>query len=142
MYIVPYIVEQPVKSKTEFTMYKAWVFLENGGTQLWEEEGTPQEIVERCLTPNGFQGKITSTENDCLMFEISPKTDFSDLYRWEDFLQETKDISDAFVLRPFIWIGDVPGEYDEWGWREECEEVSLGRFGNVADLWTRLLPRL
>jgi hypothetical protein len=72
------------------------------------------------------------------MFKMDDKTDFSDLYKWSEFLQEAKDIPDVFVLRPFIWIGNKPGECDEWGWREECEGVSLGRFGTLADLWSML----
>jgi hypothetical protein len=139
MYIVPYTIDPPVKSKAGFQLFKAQVFLANGGNQVWEEEGTPQEIVKTHLTPNGFHGKITSTKNNCLMFKLDDKTDFSDLYKWKEFLQDAKDVPDVFVLRPFIWIGNAkPGEYDDWGWREECEGVSLGRFGTLAELWGML----
>ena len=139
MYIVPYTIDPPVKSKAGFQLFKAQVFLANGGNQVWEEEGTPQEIVNTHLTPNGFHGKITSTKNNCLMFKLDDKTDFSDLYKWKEFLQDAKDVPDVFVLRPFIWIGNSkPGEYDDWGWREECEGVSLGRFGTLAELWGML----
>ena len=137
MYIVPYMLDPPIKSKAGFHLFKAQVFLANGG-KVWEEEGTPQEIVDTHLTPNGIHGKITSTKKNCLMFKMDNKTDFSDLYKWEEFLQEAKDISDVFVLRPFIWIGDKPGESDEWGWKEECDTLSLGRFGTLTYLWSML----
>lgn len=152
MFIVPYYIEKPVKSKV-FTTWKAWVFLGNGGTQVWmseadqseAEDATSQEdkvkdIVENYLTPNGFTGKTRYEKKaNCLYMEISPKTDFSDLYTWTEMLKDAKDIPNEFILRPFVWIGDTPGKSDEWGWREQCEKVGLGSYGTIATLWHGML---
>lgn len=146
MFIVPYYIEKPVKSKL-FTTWKAWVFLGNGGTQVWMSEADKSEaeseaaektkdVIANYLTPNGFTGKSRhDKKKNCLYMEISPNTDFSDLYTWSEMLKEAKDIPNEFILRPFVWIGDSPGTSDEWGWREQCEKVSLGGYGTIATLW-------
>ena len=148
MFIVPYYIEKPVKSKL-FTTWKAWVFLANGGTEVWmseadtrrvSEEGESskhqKEVINNYLAPNGFAGKTRYDKNaNCLYMEITPTTDFSDLYTWTEMLKEAKDIPREFILRPFVWIGDSPGQADEWGWREQCEKVSLGGYGTIATLW-------
>lgn len=148
MFIIPYYIEKPVKSKL-FTTWKAWVFLGNGGTQVWmseadkdaaDKENKVKDIVENYLTPNGFTGKTRYDKKaNCLYMEISPKTDFSDLYTWTEMLKDAKDIPNEFILRPFVWIGDSPGVSDEWGWREECEKVALGNYGTMATLWDGML---
>ena len=149
MFIIPYYIEKPVKSKV-FTSWKAWVFLANGGKEVWiseadtrrgseagqSNEETQKDIVENYLTPNGFTGKTRYDKKaNCLYMEISPKTDFSDLYTWSEMLKDAKDIPNEFILRPFVWIGDSPGASDEWGWREQCEKVALGNYGSIATLW-------
>jgi hypothetical protein len=153
MFIIPYYIEKPVKSKV-FTSWKAWVFLANGGKEVWiseadtrrgseadtrrgsDEGETQKDIVENYLTPNGFTGKTRYDKKaNCLYMEISPKTDFSDLYTWTEMLKDAKDIPNEFILRPFVWIGDSPGASDEWGWREQCEKVALGNYGSIATLW-------
>jgi hypothetical protein len=173
MFIIPYYIEKPVKSKV-FTSWKAWVFLANGGKEVWMSEAdtrrgseadtrrgseadtrrgseadtrrgseagqsneeTQKDIVENYLIPNGFTGKTRYDKKaNCLYMEISPKTDFSDLYTWSEMLKDAKDIPNEFILRPFVWIGDSPGASDEWGWREQCEKVALGNYGTIATLW-------
>ena len=140
MFIVPYYIEKPLKSKL-FTTWKAWVFLGNGGTQVWtSEEGESskhqKEVINNYLAPNGFAGKTRYDKKaNCLYMEITPTTDFSDLYTWSEMLKEAKDIPKEFILRPFVWIGDSPGTSDEWGWREQCEKVCLGAYGSIATLW-------
>jgi hypothetical protein len=139
MFIIPYYIEKPVKSKV-FTTWKAWVFLGNGGTQVWvseaDEENKVKDIIENYLTPNGFTGKTRLHKKaNCVYMEISPNTDFSDLYTWTEMLKEAMDIPNEFILRPFVWIGDTPGASDEWGWREQCEKLSLGSYGTIATLW-------
>jgi len=156
MFIIPYYIEKPVKSKV-FTTWKAWVFLGNGGTQVWSdaadtrrgdaadtrrggEENKVKDIIENYLTPNGFTGKTRhDKKGNCVYMEISPNTDFSDLYTWTEMLKDAMDIPNEFILRPFVWIGDTPGVSDEWGWREQCEKVSLGTYGTIATLWDGML---
>jgi hypothetical protein len=142
MFIIPYYIEKPVKSKL-FTTWKAWVFMANGGKELWsdaaDEENKVKDVVANYLTPNGFTGKTRHDKKaNCLYMDINPestRTDFSDLYTWVEMLKDAKDIPNEFILRPFIWIGDTPGAVDEWGWREQCENVSLGGYGTIATLW-------
>jgi hypothetical protein len=147
MFIIPYYIEKPIKTKL-FTTWKAWVFLGNGGTQVWMSEAdqseadqseageSQKEVINNYLAPNGFAGKTRYDKKaNCLYMEISPDTDFSDLYTWGEMLKEAKDIPREFILRPFVWIGDSPGQADEWGWREQCEKVSLGAYGSIATLW-------
>ena len=140
MFIVPYYIEKPIKSKL-FTTWKAWVFLGNGGTEVWmSEDGESskhqKEVINNYLAPNGFAGKTRYDKKaNCMYMEITPTTDFSDLYTWAEMLKEAKDIPKEFILRPFVWIGDSPGTADEWGWREQCEKVCLGAYGSIATLW-------
>ena len=164
MFIIPYYIEKPVKTKL-FTTWKAWVFLGNGGTQVWMSEADThrvseadthrvseadtrrvsessdsskdqKEVINNYLAPNGFVGKTRYDKKaNCMYMEINPTTDFSDLYTWTEMLKEGKDIPREFILRPFVWIGETPGASDEWGWREQCEKVSLGAYGSIATLW-------
>jgi len=134
MFIVPYYIEAPVQ--LDFKLWKAWVFLANGGTHVWEESCTSKEAIADYLKPNGFTGKSRyDKKKDTLFMEISPTTDFSELYTWMEFLKEGKDIPKEFILRPLTWIGESPGLMDDWGWKDQCQEVSLGKFGTMADLW-------
>jgi hypothetical protein len=135
MFIIPYYIEES-KSKAGFKMWKAWVFLANGGKEIWEtdEDCSAQEVIEEYLTPNGFTGK-TLEKNGCLLMTIDKSTDFSELYTWKEFLQQEKGVPAVPVLKPFFWIGDTPGIVDDWGWNEQCESVNLGRFGSLAKLW-------
>lgn len=109
-------------------------------TRRVSEEGESskhqKEVINNYLAPNGFAGKTRYDKKaNCMYMEITPTTDFSDLYTWTEMLKEAKDIPREFILRPFVWIGDSPGEVDEWGWREQCEKVSLGAYGSIATLW-------
>lgn len=143
MFIVPYYIETPIKSKL-FTTWKAWVFLGNGGTEVWmsEADETPKDVINNYLTPNGFTGKTRYDKKaNCLYMEISPNTDFSDLYTWTEFMKDAKDIPKEFILRPFVWIGDSPGLSDDWGWREQCEKVPLGSYGSIATLWDGIINK-
>lgn len=140
MFIIPYYIEDPVESKATFKMWKAWVFLANGGTMIWETDGpcTADEAIANYLQPNGFVGNTRyHKKTDCLYMNIKGM-DFSDVYTWTEFLKEDTDIPNEFILRPFVWVGESPGLVDDWGWREQCEKVSLGKFGNLATLWDRI----
>ena len=140
MFILPYYIEEPVQSKAGFQLWKAWVFLANGGKQVWEtdEDCSEKEVIDGYLTPNGFFGK-TVKKGDCLLIQISKNTDFSELYTWKEFLEAEKDVPNVPVLRPLFWVGEHPGMLDDWGWKEQCE-VSLGRFGTLAKLWECITP--
>jgi hypothetical protein len=57
-------------------------------------------------------------------------------------LKESKDIPNECILRPFVWVGESPGQVDEWGWREQCENVSLGTYGSIATLWDAMIKNI
>jgi hypothetical protein len=42
------------------------------------------------------------------------------------------------IFRPFIWVDSEDNKEDDWGWREECQGVSFGKFGTLEDLWEGL----
>jgi len=154
MYIVPYYLEESVQTSpklgggaaapttlSEFKLWKAWVFLVNGGKQVWETEEpcSVKEVVANYLTPNGFLGKVVHSTKTCVYFKIDRAMNLSDLYSWKEFLERAEDIPDVPVLRPVIWVGDKPGVKDDWGWSEQCAEVSLGKYGTLEKLWQGLV---
>jgi hypothetical protein len=127
MLIVPYF---PIKDKT------LWVFL-SGGTAVWEtDEAKCSEkfIVDNYLTPNGLFGKVKKFTKTTLFFELDNRTNINNFYTWSEFLEKEAPIPNVDIFRPFIWLGDVIGERDEWGWYEVCEEVYVGKIG-LIDLW-------
>ena len=143
MFIIPYYIEEPKETahKSDCKVWKAWVFLSKGGTQVWEtdEACSVKEVVDSYLTPNGFVGEVSHKTKTCVYFRIQKdKTNLSDLYTWKEFLEKDQDIPDVPVLRPFIWVGDAIGVKDDWGWSEQCAEVSLGKYGTLLNLWTAL----
>jgi hypothetical protein len=140
MFIIPYYLDETVKSSSDFKLWKVWVFLVNGGKQVWEtdEPCTTQETIDNYLTPNGFVGQHTFYKGS-LYFKIDKSMNLSDLHNWKDFLEKAEDIPDVPVLRPLIWVGDKPGVKDDWGWSEQCAEVSLGKYGTLETLWQGLV---
>jgi hypothetical protein len=142
MFIIPYFVKNELESISEFKIWNAWVFLASGGSAVWEtdEDCGESEIVDIYLKPNGFVGRVTSVTANCLYYELNPSAmDMKNYYMWSDSFD-----SEANVFRPFIWLGAAnpfdpsTSLRDQWGWFEECEMISLGKYGNAADLWTGL----
>jgi len=131
MLIVPYKLQQ--ESQRLWTL---WLFLSNGKT-VWEtdEEICSQKfILDNYLTPNGLFGKVKII-GKTLYCELNEKTNINNFYTWTEFLQKGAEISKVDLFRPFTWVGEVLGEKDDWGWYEECEQVSLGKAG-LINLWT------
>jgi hypothetical protein len=140
MFIVPYFLKKPVLN-TDFNLVILWIFL-SGGVNIWEtdEENCSEKfIVDNYLTPNGIFGKVQKMTNTTLFFEIDERTDIDSFYTMTDFLKNNTEVTGVDIFRPFVWLGDSKvGERDEWGWYEECEKVSLGKFGNLGQLWTSI----
>ena len=142
MYIIPYFLTESKKG-SHFYIKTAWVFLKNGGMTVWEtDEATCTEkfILENYLTPNGFFGKITKRTKTSVFFQIdTTKTILNDFYSWSDFLKKEAEIPNtADMFRPFFWVDSEDNKDDDWGWHEECKDVSFGKFGTLADLWEGL----
>jgi hypothetical protein len=137
MFIIPYyFTKSQVQSKTEFKLWKAYVFLSGGS--IWETEEkkiSAVKVVDSYLTPNGFVGRVTLVTKTAMYFEIDQeKTNLKNFYYWTDSFAEADD-----VFRPFTWLGDTrPGQEDDWGWSEECDSLPLGKFGTATDLWKGL----
>lgn len=130
MLIVPYKLQQNNKS-----LWTLWVFLSNG-TTIWEtdeEKSSEKFILDNYLTPNGLFGKGKIIGN-ILYFELNEKTNIDNFYTWTEFLQKEAEIPKVDLFRPFTWVGESIGEKDDWGWYEECEQVSLGKVG-LINLW-------
>lgn len=136
MFIIPYYLDEPIKSSSEFKLWKASVFLVKGGTEVWEtdEPCNVDETINNYLIPNGFVGEHKFYKGS-LYIKIDKNMDFSNLYTWKEFLEKAEDISNVPVLRPLFWVGDKPGVKDDWGWSEQCAEVSLGKYGSLETLW-------
>ena len=136
MFIIPYyFVKDAVQSKTEFKLWKAYVFLTGG--EIWEtseKKISASQIVDSYLTPNGFVGRVTLVTKTAMYFEVDQeKTNLKNFYYW------TETFEDRDLFRPFTWLGDTqPGQEDDWGWSEECNSLQLGKFGTATDLWKGL----
>jgi hypothetical protein len=138
MFIIPYyFVKDDVQSKTEFKLWKAYVFLTDGS--IWEtckdkKKITAAKAVDSYLTPNGFVGRVTLVTKTAMYFEVDQeKTNLKNFYYWTD------SYAAEDVFRPFTWLGDTrPGQEDDWGWSEECDSLLLGKFGTATDLWKGL----
>jgi len=139
MFIIPYYVDETITSSSEFKLWKVWVFLAKGGTEVWETEEpcNTQETMDNYLTPNGFVGQHTFYKGS-LYFKMDKSMDLSNLYNWKEFLEKAEDIPDIPVLRPLFWVGDKPGVKDDWGWSEQCSDVILGKYGSLEKLWDRI----
>ncbi len=131
MLIVPY------KLQCENLIWTLWIFLSNG--LLWETDEeicSEKFILDNYLTPNGFFGKSTII-GKILYFELNEKTNMNNFYTWTEFLKKEAEIPKIDLFRPFTWLGEVIGEKDEWGWYEECEQVSLGK-ASLLQIWTQV----
>jgi hypothetical protein len=129
MLIVPY------KLQKEDLIWTLWIFLSNG--LLWEtdeEKCSEKFILENYLTPNGFFGK-GKIIGKTFYFELNEKTNISNFYTWTDFLEKEAEIPKVDLFRPFVWVGEALGQKDDWGWYEECEQVSLGK-SSLLEVWT------
>lgn len=131
MLIVPYKLQDENKC-----LWTLWLFLSNGKT-VWEtdeENCSEQFILDNYLTPNGLFGKVKII-GKTLYFELNEKTNIDNFYTWTEFLKQESEIPKVDLFRPFTWIGESIGEKDQWGWYEECEQVSLGKVG-LIEIWT------
>lgn len=141
MFIIPYILQNPKLSETNFNLSTLWVFTTKGGTALWETDEeicTEEEILKEYLLANGFKGRAHGVKGGCYLFEVDPsQTTLSDFYMWTDFLQMNKATPiDCDIWRPFFWIDtEELGTTNEWGWNTESESLSLGKFGSAQTLW-------
>ena len=126
MYLLPYLLEKPKVSSSEFTLHTLWLFLAKGGQALWKVETSdlqkkPQVLQKEYLEENGIFGTITCVKGDILYFCVdSNKTKRNDFYNWldEGVTEETE------VWRPFFWIEDTQKESTPWGWKG-CAESHL-----------------
>lgn len=138
MFIVPYFIRKPLES-TDFKVSTLWIFL-SGGKTVWEtDEAKCSEkfMIDNYLTPNGLLGKVHKTTKTTLFFELDERTQIDNFYTWTEFLKTNSEIPAVDIFRPFVWLGNSKlGEKDEWGWYEECEQISLGKFGSLIDIWT------
>ena len=139
MFIIPYYLDETINSSSEFKLWKIHVFLVKGGTEVWEtdEPCNTQETIDNYLTPNGFVGEHKFYKGS-LYFKMDKSMDLSNLYNWKEFLEKAEDIPDVPVLRPLVWVGDKPGVKDDWGWSEQCSEITLGKYGSLDKLWGRI----
>jgi len=130
MLIVPY------KLQNEGAIWTLWLFLSNGKT-VWEtdeEKCSEKFILDNYLRPNGLFGK-TKIIGNTLYCELNEKTNINNFYTWTEFLQKEVDIPKVDLFRPFCWVGEALGKKDDWGWYEECEQVTLGKAG-LLQIWT------
>jgi len=112
MYIIPYVLESPIQSKSDFTLQKIWLFLSNGGKHLWhiQNENSTEIIVKEYLEENGFYGTVTFTDSEYIYYRVdTTKTKMKDF--WFLFDEGVNDSTDLW--RVFYWI---PSE--EWSWEE------------------------
>lgn len=133
MLIVPYKLQNEGKS-----LWTLWIFLSNGKS-VWEtdeEKCSQQFIVDNYLTPNGLFGKVKIIGNT-LYCELNEKTDINNFYTWTEFLKKEVEIPKVDLFRPFIWLGESIAQRDDWGWYEECEQISLGKI-NLLEVWTQI----
>jgi hypothetical protein len=144
MFILPYILQPPQKSSTDFTLRVAWIFTIHGGGGIWETEEellSEEKVIQEYLEPNGFYGVSKGIIENCLVYEVDPsRTKLSDFYMWSDFIGKGQPPSEGCdIWRPFFWLGDSQlGEDDAWGWESQTTEVSLGKFGSVSKVWELL----
>ena len=130
MLIVPYKLQ-----KESQQLWTLWIFLSNGIVWETDEEKCSEKfILDNYLTPNGLFGKSKIIGNT-LFCELNEKTDINNFYTWTEFLKKEAEIPKVDLFRPFCWVGDSIGEKDDWGWYEECEEVTLGK-AKLIDLWS------
>lgn len=116
----------------------------NGGKAVWETDEKSigaNEVVKEYLEPNSLFGNVKFCDSNVLLFEIDTKrTKFSDFYNWNDML-DGRVADSAELWRPWMWVGDTEmGGKDSWGWKQEMETLSLGKFGTADTLW-QLLKR-
>jgi len=137
MYLIPFFIENPKNISLGCKMWKCWVFMTNGGKELWEIPDTPIEIIVKThFEENNIYGKyIPTTRKDIVLYEIDTKqTCISDFYTWNDILQGTECKHE--IWRPFFWVGSTHyGDADEWGWKEGLKDIRIGTFGSVDILW-------
>jgi hypothetical protein len=128
MYIVPYYLVPSTKSEeTGFHMWTAWIFLRNGGKDLWEtdEKGTVpnKTVIKKYLTENGFAGQCTCVKGDIMYFKVDCSAmKMSDFYKLTDFIGAGKPVpNDIDIWRPFFWVGEERlGEDDAYSWNTEA----------------------
>jgi len=125
MYIIPYYLVPP-KSSGDFKLWTAWVFMRNGGKDLWEtdEKGVVanKTVIKNYLTENGFVGRCVCVKGGSMYFKVDPAAmKMGDFYKLTDFIGKGQAVpGDTDIWRPFFWVGkDRLGEDDEYSWNTE-----------------------
>ena len=116
MYIIPFYTKKKDGEITNtISLTVAWVFMKNGGKQIWKTEKEDESIktvVQEYLVENGFIGNVRDIVENCLFYEIdTQKTKMDNFYRWleDESIDETVDI-----WRPwFFFTGSNELEYHQ-----------------------------
>ncbi len=95
----------------------------------------PQSLrPEGALKTSALDGSVKKATPDTIVFEV--ETLGTSFYTFIDFLEKNQSAPESCeVWRPFFWIGEKPGEQDEYEWYPACQKVSLGKFGTLDKLW-------
>lgn len=137
MQILPYYITER-KLPIGCTFWTLWIFLASSGNEVWttDEGDTKETVVQEYLIDNGLFGEEKQTSiKDMLLYKVdTTKTNLKDFHTWSDKL--SNDTSVENVWRPFFWIGDsMYGERDTWGCKEEVDQLKLGKFKNIGEIW-------
>lgn len=130
MYILPFT-QIPLKA-SGFEATTLWLFLVNGGTQIWktdEECSEEEEAVREYLEPNGFRGVSRGVWEDCLLYEVEAEV-MKGFYTWTDMLADRENLKYIDVWRPFLLLKDP-----EYCWKEQTDTLPLAPpFQTLGDL--------
>jgi hypothetical protein len=131
MIILPYYI---VKQSDSPLSYVAWIFLMNGGKQLWktDETGklTNKFVIDNYLTPNGIMGKCHCVKGDVMYFQVDTVvTKIANFYKLTDFLKEGRAAPDDIdIWRPFVWL---PNDAS-WGSSAQAADGFLEKFWSTC----------
>lgn len=148
MYLLPYILQKG-RSTASVPVWTAWVFLTNGGTQVWktdEAELDTETIMREYMEPNGFVGCVKGVVGDAVYVEVDSgpgRTCMADFYLLTDFLKKgTPPPASLDIWRPLVWVGEQPGpdraHTQSWAWDTVAADISLGSFGTIQKFWSGL----
>jgi len=135
MIILPYYITEKTLS-LGCKMWTLWIFMSSSGKELWKADAdeTPDQIVKEYLNDNGIVGDVQeSSRKDMLLYKVNrEKTNMKDFHTWADSLSGEME----HVWRPFFWIGEVCGETDSWGWKEEVDTLKLDPLHTIGEIWS------
>jgi hypothetical protein len=137
MFLLPfYTTKSEVKDLFQF--HTAWIFMLQGGSQIWETEEanlTFDEIDRLYFKPNGLSGKLFSIHENIVLYEIDQtQTKLSDFYVWNEFLSKEEPISQTKdIWRPFFYLDTV--DTDNWDWKQQTETIIFPKFGSIQKFW-------